>query len=90
MPSIWGIKKFHLYLFGRQFTIVTDRKRLNSIFNPRKGVLTMTFARLQRYALFLTGLKYSVEYKNTTQHGNTQGLSRLPLEETRDKETVDP
>ncbi|XP_068716958.1 uncharacterized protein [Montipora capricornis] len=32
----------------------------------------------------------AIEYKNTIQHGNADGLSRLPLEEARDKETVDP
>ena len=50
----------------------------------------MTVARLQRYALFLAGFEYSIEYKNTTQHGNADGLSRLPLEEAHDKERVDP
>ena len=50
----------------------------------------MRVARLQRYALFLAGFDYSIEYKNTTQHGNTDGLSRLPLKKVCDKETVDP
>ena len=50
----------------------------------------MTVARLQHYALFLAGFEYSIEYKNTTQHGNADGLSRLPLEEAHDKERVDP
>ena len=50
----------------------------------------MIVTRLQRYVLFLAGFDYSIEYKNTTQHGNANGLSRLPLEEARDKETVDP
>ena len=40
----------------------------------------MTVARLQCYALFLAGLDYSIEYKKTTQHGNADGLSCLPLE----------
>ena len=86
---VWGVKKFHLYLFGRHFTLVTDHGPLTSIFNPRKGIPAMTVARLQRYALFLAGFEYSIEYMNTTQHGNADGLSRLPLEEARDKETVD-
>ena len=50
----------------------------------------MTVARLQHYALFLTRFKYSTECKNTTQRANADELSRLPLEETRDKELVDP
>ena len=50
----------------------------------------MTIARLQRYTLFLAGFEYSIEYKNTTQHGNADGLSRLPLKKACDKEVVDP
>ena len=90
LALVWGVKKFHLYLFGRHFTLMTDQEPLTSIFNPRKGIPAMTVAGLQRYALFLAGFEYSIEYKNTTQHGNADGLSRLPLEEARHKETVDP
>ena len=46
----------------------------------------VTLARLQRYALFLAGFEYSIEYKNTTQHGNAHGLSCLSLKKACDKE----
>ena len=69
LALVWGVKKFHLYLFGRHFTLVTDHEPLTSILNPRKRIPAMTVARLQRYALFLAGFKNSIEYKKTTQHG---------------------
>ena len=50
----------------------------------------MTVAPLQLYALFLAGFEYSIEYKNTTQHGSADGLSRLPLKKSCNKEVVDP
>ena len=90
LALVWGVKKFHLYLFGRHFTLVTDHEPLTSIFNPKKGKPAMTVARLQRYALFLAGFEYSIEYKKTTQHGNADGLSRLLLKKACDKEVVDP
>ena len=90
LALVWGVKTFHLYLFGRHFTLVTDHEPLTSIFNPKKGIPAMTVARLQRYALFLAGFKYSIEYKNTTQHGNADGLSRLPLRKECNKEVADP
>ena len=34
--------------------------------------------------------KYSIEYKNTTQHGNADGLSHLPLKKAYSKEVADP
>ena len=40
----------------------------------------MTDTRLQRYALFLAGHDYNIEYKSTTDHGNADALLRLPLE----------
>ena len=87
---VWGVKKFHLYLFGRHFTLVTDHEPLTSILNPKKGIPAMTAAHLQCYTLFLAGFKYSIEYKNTTQHGNMDGLSRLPLKKAYSKEVADP
>jgi len=70
LSLVRGVRKFHKYLFGHHFTLVTDHEPLISIFNPEKGVLARTVARLQCYALFPAEFKYSIEYKNTTQHGN--------------------
>ena len=49
----------------------------------------MTAARLQRWSLFLCGHDYVIEYKGTTQHGNADGLSRLPCE-PEDDTSSDP
>ena len=76
---VWSVKKFHQYVFGRKFTLVTDHQPLTSIFNPNKGIPAMTATRLQRYALFLGAHDYTIEYKNTKRHTNADGLSRLPL-----------
>ena len=40
LALVWGVKKFHLYLFGKHFTLVNDHEPLTSIFSPRKGVLS--------------------------------------------------
>ncbi|XP_062405896.1 uncharacterized protein K02A2.6-like [Sardina pilchardus] len=80
LSLVWGVKKFNQYLYGKHFTLLTDHKPLVSIFNPTKGVPAMAAARLQRWALFLGAHTYSIEYKGTLQHGNADGLSRLPLQ----------
>ena len=91
LSIIWGVKKFHMYLFGRSFTLYTDHQPLTSIFHPRKSIPVVTAARLQRHALFLAGYDQTIEYKNTKVHSNADGLSRLPLvRESRDEEVVDP
>ena len=74
------MKRFHTYLYGRNFTLVTDHQPLVSIFNPQKGIPATSAARLQCYALYLSGFTYTIQYKGTKSHGNADGLSRLPLQ----------
>ena len=81
LSTVWGVKRSHVYLYGRRFTLITDHKPLTAIFHPEKGVPSMNAARLQQYALFLAGFEYKIEYKNTTEHCNADGLSRLPLQQ---------
>ena len=91
LAIIWGVKKFHVYLFGRSFTLFTDHPPLTSIFHPHKSIPVVTAARLHRFTLFQAGFDYKIEYKNTKVHSNADGLSRLPLKtEERAEEVVDP
>ena len=75
---VWGVKRFHTYLYGREFVLVTDHQPLISIFNPAKGIPATTAARLQRYALYLSGFRYSIQFKGTKSNGTADGLSQLP------------
>ena len=79
LALIFGVKKFHAYLYGREFTLVTDHKPLISILGPKKGIPPLAAARLQRWALLLSAHKYQVEFRPTEKHANADGLSRLPL-----------
>ena len=90
LATVWGVKKFHNYLFGRNFTLLTDHEPLTSIFHPSKSLPAVTAAGLQRYALFLAGFDYTIRYKNTMLHGNADGLSRLPLHSKPPEEESDP
>ena len=74
---VWSLKKFHTYLYGRRFTLITDHQPLTAIFSPVKNLPSMTAARLQRYALLLAGYQYDIVYRKTSDHGNADGLSRL-------------
>lgn len=57
---IWGIEHFHLYLYGSAFTVVTDHKPLESIFNNPNCKPT---TRLERLCLRLQPYKVKVVYR---------------------------
>ncbi|XP_057673038.1 uncharacterized protein LOC130904346 [Corythoichthys intestinalis] len=76
---IFGVIKFHEYLFGHMFTLVTDHKPLLKILGPKTGVPPLAAARMQRWALILAAYTYEIQYKPSGQHGNVDALSRLPI-----------
>ena len=79
LSIVFGIKKFHQYLYGRKFNLTTDHKPLAAILGPKKGIPPLAAARLQRWALLLSAYNYDITYKSTKLHRNADGLSRLPL-----------
>ena len=92
LAIVWGVQKFHCYLFGRKFTLVTDHQPLLSLFGPKKGIPATTASHMQRYALFLQGHDYDIEYKSSKSHANCDGLSRLPYphsDELPDSDSVE-
>ena len=75
---IFGVKRFHKYLYGRKFTLITDSEPLTAIFGPKKGVPTLAALRLQRWSLILMAYDYDIVYRKTSLHGNADFCSRLP------------
>lgn len=78
LAIVFALKKFHQFLYGRRFTIVTDHRALISMFAPDKGTPALAANRLARWALLLGQYDYNIEYRRTKQHGNADALSRLP------------
>ena len=79
LAIMFGVKKFHQYLYGRPFILVSDNKPLVSIFGSKRGIPPMSANRLQRYALFLSGYQFNIEYVNTKKN-IADYLSRSPLD----------
>ena len=79
LALVFDVKKFHQYTYGRHFSLVTDHKPLESLFNEKMATQPMAAARIQRWALTLAAYNYSIEYKPGPEHANADALSRLPL-----------
>ena len=79
LSCIFGIKRFHTYLYGHRFTLITDHKPLLSLFKEQKAIPHQASGRIQRWALVLAGYEYTISFRPTESHSNADALSRLPL-----------
>ena len=84
LALVFAVQRFHTYLYGRKFVLVTDHKPLVTLLGPKRGIPPLAAARLQRWAIILAAYSYEIEYKATQQHANADSLSRLPLKITND------
>lgn len=75
LAVICGIQRFHHYLYGRYFTVVTDHKPLEMIF---KKPLRVAPPRLQRMMLKVQGYDFDVQYRPGNEMTLADTLSRMP------------
>ena len=48
LALVFGVKRFHQYLYGWKFTLLTDHRPLTTILGAKKGIPPIAAARLQR------------------------------------------
>jgi len=88
LACVFGVKRFHSYLFGRHFILYTDHKPLLTLFSEHHAVSSQASARIQRWALTLAMYEYTLVFHSTTDHSNADAMSRLPLPEKLDHTPV--
>lgn len=79
LAIMFGIKKFHKYVYGRHVNIFTDHKPLEQIFGERCQI-QITNQRLLRWVLTLSQYDKTVIYRKGSKVANVDALSRLPIE----------
>ena len=80
----------HQYLLGQKFTIYSDHKPLEHLFERSRAVPPLASARIQRWALTLAAYDYNVSYKPGKDQASADLLSRLPLPEAPKEPDIVP
>ena len=79
LAIVFGIRKFHRYLYGWKFTLLTDHKPLTLILGPKKGIPVLAALRIQRRAIQLSAYQFDIKYCTTNNNGNADTLSQFPV-----------
>ena len=58
LAIVWSCERFHAYLYGTEFELVTDHKPLECIFSPK----CKTCARIERWLLRMQPYTFRVKY----------------------------
>ncbi|PIK52013.1 hypothetical protein BSL78_11086 [Apostichopus japonicus] len=75
LAIVFGVERFHTYLYGRSFTVITDHKPLLMIMDKP---LTAAPPRLQRMLIRLQGYNFSIKHRPGQDNLLADSLSRLP------------
>ena len=83
LAIVWGCERFHIYLSGASFDLITDHKPLECIFSPK----SKPPARIERWLLRMQPYRFRVIYK-PGRDNIADVLSRLPVGDCNDQRNI--
>jgi len=78
LAIVFGVKKFHNYIYGQQFHIDSDYQPLSYLFNQSNTISLTASARIQCWALTYSAYQYTICHKTGRYLSNADALSRIP------------
>ena len=81
LAVVWSVEKFHIYLYGAEFDMLTDHKALEVIYSP-KGKPS---ARIERWSLRLQPYRMNIKYRPGANNP-ADFLSRSPTPTDRNSD----
>ena len=82
LAIITGVKKFHHFLYGHKFTIITDHKPLLGIFSSNKPIPDIISPRMLRWSIILSAYNYELIHRPGKLISHADALSRSPINDT--------
>ncbi|XP_026533522.1 uncharacterized protein K02A2.6-like, partial [Notechis scutatus] len=84
LAIVAAVKKFHEYLYGRRFTLITDHKPLLGILAGNKATPNILSPRMTRWSEFLAAYDYRLTHRPGKAISHADALSRSPLPDLDD------
>ena len=84
LAVVFAVTRLRQFLLGRKFTLKTDHKPLQYIFNPSNQIPKVVSARLARWAITLMAYDYDVHYTSGQDIGHADAMSRLRFKDDED------
>ena len=84
LAMVFAVRKFHQYVYGREFILETDHKPLTHIFGDKKGLPQVAASRVQRWAVFLSGYNFKIKHIKGKDNIPADVLSRILRKDVTD------
>ena len=88
LAVVFAVTQLRQFLLGRKFTLRTDHKPLQCIFNPCSQIPKVVSASLERWATTLIAFDHDVQYTPGHDIGHANAMSRLRFKDDEDDDSV--
>ncbi|RTG88238.1 uncharacterized protein DC041_0005572 [Schistosoma bovis] len=83
LALVFAVRRFHKFLYGRRFTLITGHKPLLTMFGSKSGVPAHFANRLQRWALVLLGYDFDIHPTMWSDRRPVTTYQRTPYDRRR-------